>query len=153
MIYLNCAEFCVDFKSLIRNNNFLKAKNFIFFWYANYMQMRGWGVRKNDIFSFGHQMGLCAKNYENLPIRFFMGINGVSQIWMDINSVYFVGYFVGYSIQTCVMCSSHFFHHMSHGHQSYRCCSIQFNLNNLNTLKWNAEIFHGWRYCYAKICV
>ena len=31
----------------------------------------------HDIFSFGHQMGICAKNYKNLPSRFFMGINGL----------------------------------------------------------------------------
>ncbi len=31
----------------------------------------------DDLFSFGHQMGLCAKNYENLPSRFFLGINGL----------------------------------------------------------------------------
>ncbi len=42
--------------------------------------MRGRGVRKYNIFSFGHQMGICAKNYKNLPSRFFMGIN-----WLKAN--------------------------------------------------------------------
>ncbi len=41
--------------------------------------MRGWGVRKYNIISFGRQMGICAKNYKNLPSRFFMGINGLKE--------------------------------------------------------------------------
>ncbi len=32
------------------------------------------------IFSFGHQMGSCAKNYKNLPNSLFLGINGLSKI-------------------------------------------------------------------------
>ncbi len=32
---------------------------------------------KNNFFSFGHQIGICAKNYKTLPSRFFMGINGL----------------------------------------------------------------------------
>ena len=44
------------------------------------MQMRGWGVRKYDIFSFGRQMGLHAKNYKNPPSSLFLGINGVNLI-------------------------------------------------------------------------
>ena len=31
----------------------------------------------DDIFSFGHQMSFCTKNYKNLPSNFFMGINGL----------------------------------------------------------------------------
>ncbi len=30
-----------------------------------------------NISSFGHQMGICAKNYKYLPSIFFMGINGL----------------------------------------------------------------------------
>ncbi len=32
------------------------------------------------IFSFGHQMGSCAKNYKNLPSSLFLGINGLISI-------------------------------------------------------------------------
>ncbi len=28
----------------------------------------------------GHQLGICAKNYKNLPSRFFMGINGLKTL-------------------------------------------------------------------------
>ncbi len=37
------------------------------------------------IFSFGRQMGSCAKNYKNLPSSLFLGINGLKGI-MHISS-------------------------------------------------------------------
>ncbi len=73
MIHGNCVEFPVDFKSSIRNNKFLKAKKKLHFLYANYMQMRGLGFGKYDIFPFGHRMGSCAK-YKNPPSSLFLGI-------------------------------------------------------------------------------
>ncbi len=76
MIYVNCVEFCVDFKSLIRNNKFLKAKKFIFSDMLIICNEEA-GDQKYDIFSFGHNMGPCAKNYKNRPSSLFLGINGL----------------------------------------------------------------------------
>ena len=41
----------------------------------------------DNIFSFDHQMGICAKNYKNLPSRFIMGINGLSSALTTVDNL------------------------------------------------------------------
>ena len=50
--------------------------------------MKGRGVRIYDIFSFGHQMGSCAKNYKSLRSSLLLGINGLTngQVKFSINA-------------------------------------------------------------------
>ncbi len=44
------------------------------------------------IFPFGHQMGLCAEHYKNLPSSLFLGINGLSTLnisWAEGSCTYY----------------------------------------------------------------
>ncbi len=41
-----------------------------------------------DIFSFGRQMGLCAKNLKNPPSSLFLGINGLMWDWFYQKHLY-----------------------------------------------------------------
>ena len=50
-----------------------KFKLLRFWWYLAELMYD----ESRNIFSFSHQMGICAKNYKNLPSTIFMGINGL----------------------------------------------------------------------------
>ena len=83
---LSQIEWCYSFNPFMPAGTYMyrqraKNSNFSDFndtWQS--MQMRGWGSENRIFFSFGHQMGICAKNYKNLPSRFFMGINVLHMI-------------------------------------------------------------------------
>ena len=44
-------------------------------------------LKDNDFFSFRRQMGLCAKNDQNLPSSLFLGINGLTDLAPQLASI------------------------------------------------------------------
>ena len=59
----------------------------------------GSGASENMIFfSFGHQMGSCAKNYKNLPSSLLLGINDECHAKVDLFKVKKIGKFLVFKI-------------------------------------------------------